>query len=34
VELGAQDVVEKPIDLLATFEKAERMAERARLAPS
>lgn len=34
VELGAQDVVEKPVDLLATFEKAERMAARAAAAPA
>ncbi|HTP50579.1 MAG TPA: response regulator [Anaeromyxobacteraceae bacterium] len=30
VDLGADDVVEKPIDLHGTFAKAERLAERAR----
>ena len=30
LELGAWDVVEKPVDLAVTFGKAERLAERAR----
>jgi len=30
VDLGADDVLEKPIDLSSTFVKAERLAERAR----